>query len=193
MIKKSLVVLLKDEVKNPDIKEKLLNLNQMSEASKMFTLIYATHGLLYSSYGNKTKKHEKNSIKSSFNYIMSFLENESLVGSFIEQQRDNCIRNKCTLQPFIIAIGTGLESLNSDSTFLLCFDNFKYKINDPDKIFEVYLKVFMLFELKFEISTKNVLEFYTTLLFNYPYDLTPKTKSLVDLVKNYMDKNINVA
>lgn len=157
----------------------------MSEETKTVFLLYATHSLLYSSYGNKARKQEKQTMKDSFSKFFTFIASEGLVSQFIDKLQQEAVAQKMTIQPFIVAIGTGPN--NNVGTFLLCFDSYKYKINDVDLVIEAFLKMYMLFNLKFPSETKNLLEFLTTLLFQFKYDLSSKCKSLIHLFQNYKE------
>jgi len=182
ILKTRLLGIIKNELKNPEIKSQFFGYDQMSDATKTVFLLYATHAFLYSSYGNKARKQEKQSAKDSFSQIISFIGSEGLISQYIENLKQEALVKKMSIQPFIVAIGTGPN--NVVGTFLLCFDSHIYKIDDVDTVLEVLLKMYMLFNLNFPIAVKNLLEFLTTFLFKFKYDLSPKAKSLFHSVQN---------
>lgn len=155
----------------------------MSKESKKLFLLFATHSMLYTSYGNKSKKQEKLSAKDAFEKIVVIVSSEGLISQYLEKLHQDAENAKIPVQPHIIAIGTGLVDVAG--IFFLCFDSHKYRINDIDSVLEVFLKMHMLFNLKFPLETKNLLEFLTSLLFQYKYDLSAKCKTLMHLFENH--------
>lgn len=183
---KALISILRKENKNAEIKAVLEKYDSYGNSAKILALIYGTHGYLYSGTStNRTaqNKRPRETIKQSFSNIFPLIENEALVSNFVSNFQEDAKKNRDTVQPYIICFGTNIQMVMDN--FLLIFDQYRYKFNSMAKAIEILLKIYMLFDLKFPKSNKNILEFLTGFLFDQKYQFSTKTKALIDAVNSF--------
>lgn len=184
-IKSSLMKTLPLTMTNTRIKNKFHSIDNMKPSAESLTILLALHGQLYSRGSIKsevTEKAARDTIEDSFSQMVSIIKGEELVTMHLADVRNKAKARKLAVQPFLLCFGEDIESISDE--ILLIFDDIKYKFSDIDKALEVLLKLFILFNLKYPPTCKNVYEFLSCVLLNQKFILNSKCQSLLNMIEN---------
>lgn len=178
-----LIEILKSNVQNSFVKQKLLEVEKLDDDSKMAVILLGLRAALYGSTATKSnEQNSKASIMSSLKSMLILSASEMAMITDIAIWKENIRGKGTTLQPVMMSTGNAIDSIQGNST--IYFEGIFYKFSSLQLALEMLIKIYEVFNLAFPKSNKNVYQFLTKKFYNIQNKSDGKFSSKTNILLN---------